>query len=117
MAAVARGSAAVMGLVGLAVSLRPEHAVVIFAILTIVTTLAGRRFFPRRPTGGDINDTRIAPGGPGRRGGGDFQGGQGRVFVDGKEWAAELEGAGALLSGMKVIVVAVQGACLTVRPG
>jgi len=48
---------------------------------------------------------------------GDFQQGRGRVFVDGKEWAAELEGAGSLASGMKVVVVSVKGACLTVRAG
>jgi len=48
---------------------------------------------------------------------GDFQGGQGRVFVDGKEWAAQLEGSGSLSSGMKVVVVSVSGSRLTVRPG
>jgi len=38
------------------------------------------------------------------------------VFVDGKEWAAQQQGGASLESGMKVIVVGVQGACLTVRP-
>jgi len=90
---------------------------VIFAILTIVTTLAGRHFFPRAVLGGDINDTRARMAGLDGVAAGDFQGGQGRVFVDGKEWAAQLEGSGSLSSGMKVVVVSVSGSRLTVRPG
>ena len=45
----------------------------------------------------------------------DFQAGRGRVFVDGKEWAAELEGGASLAAGMKIIVVGVHGARLTVK--
>ena len=66
--------------------------------------------------GGDINDTRTRLTGLDGVAAGDFQGGRGRVFVDGKEWAAQLEGDAALASGMKVIVIGVKGACLTVRP-
>jgi membrane protein implicated in regulation of membrane protease activity len=47
----------------------------------------------------------------------DFRDGRGRVFVDGKEWAAQLEGGASLASGAKVTVVGVGGARLTVRPG
>ncbi|HSS12379.1 MAG TPA: hypothetical protein VLL04_00700, partial [Rhizomicrobium sp.] len=52
------GSAAVMGLLGLAYHFELNLQLVIFALLTIVTTLVGRRFFPRVAVGGDINDTR-----------------------------------------------------------
>ena len=75
---------------------------VIFAILTIVTTLAGRHYFPR-PPGGDINDTRSRLAGQDGVAARDFQDGRGRVFVDGKEWAAQLEGGASLVSGAKVI--------------
>jgi membrane protein implicated in regulation of membrane protease activity len=110
-------SAAVMGLLGLVWHFDLNMQLVIFAILTIVTTLAGRHFFPRAMAGGDINDTRSRLAGLDGVAAGDFHGGRGRVFVDGKEWAAELEGSSALASGMKVIVVSVKGACLTVKAG
>ncbi len=110
-------SAAVMGLLGLGWQLDMNMQWVAFAILTIITTLTGRHFFPRVRSGGDINDTRSRLAGLDGVAAGDFQEGRGRVFVDGKEWAAQLEGSGSLSSGMKVIVVAVQGACLTVRAG
>ena len=110
-------SAAAMGLLGLIWSFDLNMQLVIFAILTIITTLAGRHFFPRTVPGGDINDTRTRLAGLDGVAAADFQAGRGRVFVDGKEWAAELEGGAALASGMKVIVVGVKGSCLTVRPG
>lgn len=110
-------SAAVIGLLGLVWHFDVNMQLVIFAILTIVTTLAGRHFFPRAIAGGDINDTRSRLAGLDGIAAGDFQGGRGRVFVDGKEWAAELEGASTLGSGMKVIVVGVNGSCLTVKAG
>ncbi|HKQ11610.1 MAG TPA: NfeD family protein [Rhizomicrobium sp.] len=111
-------SAAVMGVLGLVLPFGLNMQLVIFAILTIVTTLAGRRLFPRAVlTGGDINDIRSRMAGLDGVAAGDFQGRQGRVFVDGKEWAAELEGDGALASGMRVIVVGVKGSRLTVKPG
>jgi hypothetical protein len=110
-------SAAVMGLVGLVRQFDLTTQWVIFAVLTIATTLAGRHFFPRAVLGGDINDTRARLAGLDGVAAGDFKGGRGRVFVDGKEWAAQLDGAESLSSGMKVIVVGVKGACLTVRAG
>lgn len=110
-------SAAALALLELVWHFEFNLQLVMFAILTIVTTLAGRHFFPRTIAGGDINDTRSRLAGLDGIAAGDFQGGRGRVFVDGKEWAAELEGASSLTSGMKVIVVSVKGACLTVRAG
>jgi len=81
-------SAAALGFLGLAWPLDMNMQLVIFAILTIVTTLAGRHFFPRTVGGGDINDTRARLAGLDGVAAGDFQAGRGRVCVDGKEWAA-----------------------------
>ncbi|MEO8301519.1 MAG: NfeD family protein [Rhizomicrobium sp.] len=111
-------SAAAMGLLGLVFHFELNMQLVIFAILTIVTTLAGRRFFPPAvPTGGDINDTRSRMAGLDGVATGDFEGSHGRVFVDGKEWAADLEGGAALASGERVVVVSASGSRLTVKPG
>jgi len=109
------GSAAVTGLLALAMPIDPPMQAVIFAVLTIVTTLAGRHLFPRRPLGADINDTSARLAGLAGITAGEFQAGRGRVFVDGKEWAAELEGAASLASGMKIVVTGVHGARLTVK--
>jgi membrane protein implicated in regulation of membrane protease activity len=87
----------------------------IFAVLTIVTTLVGRHFFPRHAAGADINDTRKRLRGLEGVAAADFQAGHGRVFVDGKEWAAELQGAAVLARGVKIVVTGVEGARLTVR--
>jgi membrane protein implicated in regulation of membrane protease activity len=65
--------------------------------------------------GGDINDTTGRLRGHEGVVAEDFASGMGRVLVDGKEWAAELEGGGALGRGAKIVVTAVGGAQLTVR--
>lgn len=113
----ASASAAVTGaLVGL-VELSLPTAVLAFAVLTIVSTLLARRYLPRSVTasGQDINDNvgRVV----GHQGSAvaAFSGGAGRVFVDGKEWAAELEGDDRLEAGARVEVTAVEGARLRVR--
>ncbi len=111
------GSAAVMGLIGLVFHFDLTMQLVIFALLTIATTLTGRRFFPRVAMGADINDTSTRLVGLEGQAAGDFRAGSGRVFVDGKEWAADLAGEGVLSSGMRVKVVGVSGSRLTVRPG
>lgn len=78
---------------------RPGLAIdlLVFAVLTIVSTLVSRRLIPRhlRQPGPDINDR--ARGLIGRSGHavGDFAGGRGRVFVDGAEWIAETDEAAA----------------------
>lgn len=112
------GAAAVTGVAALALHLDLPMQLVVFAILTIVATLMGRRFFPRaeNASGGDINDTINRLAGSEGVAAESFQAGIGRVFVDGKEWAAELEGGGALASGAKVVVTGVGGSRLTVRP-
>ncbi len=109
------GSAAITAVLTLAISLDPSAQAVAFAILTIVTTLVGRRFFPRDLGAADINDTRARLAGQAGVAAADFHHGEGRVFVDGKEWVAELEGAGALASGNRIVVVGVDGARLIVR--
>ena len=110
------GSAALTGMAASAFQLDLQLQLVVFALLTIVTTLAGRRFFP--PTsavGGDINDTSTRLVGSEGVTAEDFQDGRGRVFVDGKEWAAELENDGVLAAGATVVVTGVGGSRLTVR--
>ncbi|HEX6860632.1 MAG TPA: NfeD family protein [Caulobacteraceae bacterium] len=90
-------------------SLTAELAV--FAVLTAVSALFGRRFLPRAMASGpDINDNigrligqhgkMVAPD---------------RIFIDGKDWAAVADEA--LQTGQQVEVVATEGAVLRVRPG
>jgi hypothetical protein len=109
------GSAAVMALAGLVFHFELTTQLVIFALLTIVTTLAGRHLYPRAILSVDINDTRSRLAGQDGVVAADFRDGQGRVFVDGKEWAAKLEGGAVPVCGAKVTVVGVGGAHLTVR--
>ena len=111
------GSAALTGVAAMVFHLDLQMQMVVFASLTIATTLARRRFFSRTaPSHGDINDTHTRLAGTEGIAAEAFQAGIGRVFVDGKEWAAELEGGGALASGAKVVVTGVGGSRLTVRP-
>jgi inner membrane protein len=82
-----------------------------FAVLTIVTTLAARRFWPRRPASeGDINDNVGRLVGQQGRAAAVFIDGQGRVTIDGKEWAADLEGGDSLAPGAEVEVIGLSGA-------
>lgn len=113
-AAVAAGAVSILALTtktGFPVELA------VFAGLTIVLALAARRFLPRSFTehGPDINDNigRVV----GRKGlaVSAFTAGAGRVAIDGKEWAAELEGEGDLAPGDSVEVVAVDGSKLRVK--
>jgi membrane protein implicated in regulation of membrane protease activity len=107
---------AVMALVGVPASLTAQVAV--YAVLTIVTTLLSRRFMPRRAhTSPDINDRTSQLLGKTGLAVGAFQGGAGRVLVDGAEWEAELDDGQAPAPGGKVEVVRVLGgARLSVRP-
>jgi membrane protein implicated in regulation of membrane protease activity len=79
------------------------YQLITFAALTIVSTIVGRRLMPRRTAheGPDISNR-----GSGLAG----RFGQGRVFVDGAEWMAELEpGQTPPEPGARVEVVAVHG--------
>ena len=97
----------------------------------MASTYAARRWLPRRvrAPGTDINDTRTRLIGhegegvaaqtasSGGLAGGPSAAGDGRVFIDGKEWAAELVGGGPPLPGQRVRVVEViGGARLKVSP-
>ena len=91
-----------------------------FAILTIATTLFARRYLPHpfRPKGPDINDPLGRIVGHEGQTASAFSRGRGRVFVDGKEWAAELEDGEELPLGAEVKVTGIiGGARLKVKAG
>jgi membrane protein implicated in regulation of membrane protease activity len=92
-------------------------ALLVFALLTLFSSLLARRYLPKplTPEGADINDNigRLV----GHRGAvvQAFAGRSGRVFIDGKEWAAELDDGEALEAGAAVEVTGVAGGRLRVR--
>ena len=108
--------------VAIAVQLFPQlgwvGAVGLFAGLTIVTTLLARRFWPPHQPGDthDINDNTARLVGHHGKAVADFRDRSGRVFIDGKEWAAELDEDAVLAHGAPVEVTGVSGARLRVRP-
>lgn len=110
-------SAGVVGVIDGFSDLPFPAAVLIFAGLTIVSTLTARRYFPRRPPAEcqDINDNIARLVGHEGRVVAAFEGGAGRVFVDGKEWPAELEGGETIEAGARVAVAGVSGVRLKVR--
>jgi membrane protein implicated in regulation of membrane protease activity len=89
----------------------------LFAATAIVLTWIGRRYLRHRPAGQtDINDARAAVVGQVGQVTSVSDHGQCRVFVAGKEWAAEALGA-APQTGQRVEVTAVVGgARLQVKP-
>ena len=113
-------ASAAAGVTALAVALvdvSVPTALLVFALLTLFSTLLARRYLPKplTETGVDINDTvaRLV----GHRGSvvAAFAGRSGRVFIDGKEWAAELDDGEALEAGAAVEVTGIAGARLRVR--
>ena len=110
-------SAALVGLLTLAVAPGFPVEVGLFAVLTIVATYLARRFLRpalEGPDVPDLNDPTL------RLIGRDcevlaFENGKGRVFADGKEWAAVIQEGQPPAAGQKVMVVAIDGAVLTVR--
>jgi membrane protein implicated in regulation of membrane protease activity len=111
-------SAAIVGVIAYFIPLPVPVALLLFAVITIVTTLLGRRFTPRSQLaqGGDINDLHARLVGQRGRVATAFAQGEGRVLVDGKEWPAILDGGGALGAESAVEVTGFSGARLTVRP-
>lgn len=108
--------AAVVALVSL-ITRNAALEIGLFAGLTIVTTLAARRFWPRtsQPTA-DINDNVARLIGHQGRVTAAFAHGAGRVLVDGKEWAAESEdGSGLQLESIVEVVGLSGGSRLQVR--
>lgn len=93
-------------------------ATLAFTGLTIVTTFLARRYLPNvlvRQPDPDINDASARLLGHHGRAVTPFKRRLGRVFIDGKEWAAELDGADALDAGAEVEVTGVAGARLRVK--
>lgn len=95
----------------------PALEIGLFAVLTIVTTLAARRFWPRnRQPESDINDNIARLVGHRGRVTAAFVNGAGRVLVDGKEWAAEsIDGSALELEAVVEVVGLSGGSRLQVR--
>jgi membrane protein implicated in regulation of membrane protease activity len=112
----ASASAGVTALAALA-GLDFPAALLVWAALTVVSTLLARRYVPRSLASHahDINDNVARLVGHEGAAVAAVRRGAGRVFIDGKEWAAELDGGGQLEAGAPVRVTAVQGARLRVR--
>lgn len=107
----ASASAAVTAIVAAFVDISVPTALLVFALLTLFSSLLARRYLPQPlpEAGADINDNvaRLI----GHRGSvvQTFAGRSGRVFIDGKEWAAELDDGEQLEAGAAVEVTGVAG--------
>jgi len=104
------GSAAVVGVLAFFAPIGWPLELILFVATAIVSTYVGRRFL--RPTPrvkGDINELAPRLLGKEAETAIPFKAGLGRVFVDGKEWAAELDGGGDLAAKSKVEVVEILG--------
>jgi membrane protein implicated in regulation of membrane protease activity len=103
-------AAAVVAVTSQLVALIWPEQIVLFVVAAVVFTYVGRRFLRPAPKGAsDVNDP--APRLVGCEGEtvSAFQAGLGRVFVDGKEWAAELDSGGDLAPKSKVKVLEILG--------
>lgn len=89
----------------------------LFAVLTIVSTLTARRFWPpQKQPSVDINDNVARLIGHQGRVTAAFVHGAGRVLVDGKEWAAEaIDGSPLELEAIVEVVGLSGGSRLQVR--
>jgi membrane protein implicated in regulation of membrane protease activity len=105
------GSAALTGLITLFAPINQPEQIAVFGVLTIITTYVGRRYLrgAHRAAATDVNNPLLRLVGHRGEAVADFEGGDGRVFVDGKEWSAVLDGAGPMAAGGKVEVVDVVG--------
>jgi hypothetical protein len=111
-------AAAVVAFLAAFAGLDPGQSVLVFALLTISLVLLARRYLPKslaRRAADDINDSVARLVGRQGRAVTAFHDRSGRVFVDGKEWAAEADEGAALEAGARVEVVGVAGARLRVR--
>jgi membrane protein implicated in regulation of membrane protease activity len=111
-------SAAAVAVLATYAGLDLAQAALVFALLTISAILLARRYLPKsllRHPGHDINDNIARLVGHQGRVVAAFKGRSGRVFIDGKEWAAELDGGEGLEADSRVEVVGVAGAHLRVR--
>jgi membrane protein implicated in regulation of membrane protease activity len=111
-------TAVIVALLATYAGLDLAQATLIFALLTIGLTMLSRRYFPKsllHAHSRDINDNVARLVGHQGRVVSTFQGRSGRVFIDGKEWAAELDEGEGLEGGARVEVTGVSGAHLKVR--
>ena len=113
-------SAGVVALLTLGVHLGLPLEAVIFAVLTVATTILARLYWPPRSKGHghDLNDRGGRLVGQFGETVGLFAAGQGRVFVDGCEWTAELDGGdvGPPPGARVQILEVIGGGRLKVRP-
>jgi membrane protein implicated in regulation of membrane protease activity len=110
-------AALLVGLLSIVAPLGLPLELGLFAALTIAATYLARRFL--RPVldanNPDLNDPTLRLVGRDGEVLDGFANGKGRVFVDGKEWAAVAPEGEPPAAGQRVLVVAVEGAVLTVR--
>jgi hypothetical protein len=106
-------SAGAVAVLTLWLNIPPPFQLIVFAVLTIITTILGRRFMPRKQVtseGPDISNRGSRLAGRFGKSVAPFSAGQGRVFVDGVEWPAELEpGVAPPEPGARIEVVSVAG--------
>jgi membrane protein implicated in regulation of membrane protease activity len=111
----AAGAAGAVCVVLLLAPLGLAWQLALFAVLTIVSSLLGRRLLPPGAApGGDINDVAIRLIGRKARVVAAFQRGRGRVTIDGKEWSAVLVSGADPAEEDLVEVIAASGAELSV---
>lgn len=109
-------SAAATGAIAQALRLNGLVSIGLFVVLAIASTYLARRYLRPvlEPKGPDLNDPsqRLI----GQRGQvlTTFDQGRGRVFVDGKDWAA-LTDEPVPVIGQEVVVIGVEGSILRVR--
>jgi hypothetical protein len=113
--AASAGVVALLSLTGIIEG--PAVEIGVFAALTLLTTIAARRWFvqPAR-SAADINDPALRLVGQVGEVCRPVVNGRGRVFAGGAEWPADLDGGGDLAPGARVVVTAVSGPRLIVRP-
>jgi membrane protein implicated in regulation of membrane protease activity len=105
------GSAGVVAVLTLFTHLGLPKELVVFAVLTLVSTFVGRRYLRPAPVVVETAPNERARQLVGRVGEivGEFKAGQGRVFVDGAEWMAEAEPTAVFAPGARVEVAEVVG--------
>ena len=114
--AVAAGITAVVILTGVLPA--PPAQAGLFGGLTLLMIVLARPWLGGAARGkADLNDRMRRVVGLSGEARGSFTSGRGRVFVDGCEWPAELEGGGELASGARVTVIRCEGARLVVQRG
>jgi membrane protein implicated in regulation of membrane protease activity len=110
-------SAAATGVVAQGLRLNGLVSIGLFVVLAIASTYLARRYLRPvlEPSGPDLNDPLRRLVGQYGQAMTAFEQGRGRVFVDGKDWAAESDAPAPLLD-QTVVVIGVEGAVLKVRP-